>query len=55
MGTAELAVLLQFQTVLHGPLVLGRRVVPLFTVCTGQGYDISHEYTPCIHGAHDQD
>jgi hypothetical protein len=43
MGPAELAVLFHLQSILHGPLVLGRRVIPLFTIRTGQGNDISHD------------
>ena len=43
MGSAKLAVLLHLQPVLHGPIVLGRRIIPLLTVRTGQGNDISHD------------
>jgi hypothetical protein len=55
MGTAELAVLFHLQPILHGPFVLGRRVITLFTVCASQCNNISHDQTPCFNGAHDQD
>ena len=56
MGPAELAVFFHLQPILHGPFILGRRVVPLLTVRTGQGNDISHDKPTFLHnGAHDQD
>ena len=55
MGSAELAVFLHLQPILHGPFVLGRRIIPLFTVRTGQGYNIPHDKPPSTNGAHDQD
>jgi hypothetical protein len=55
MGPAELAVFLHFQPILHGPFVFRRRIIPLFTVRTGQGNNISHDKPPYINGAHDQD
>ena len=55
MGSAELAVFLHLQTILHGPFVLGRRIIPLLAIRTGQGNNISHDKPPSINGAHDQD
>ena len=43
MRAAEFAVLLQFQPVLHGSLVLGGGVVPLLATGTRQSNDISHK------------
>jgi hypothetical protein len=39
---AKLAIFLHLQPVLHGSLILGRRVIPLFAVCAGQRNNISH-------------
>jgi hypothetical protein len=55
MGPAELAEFLHLQPILHGPFVLGRRVISLFTLRTGQDNDISHDKPPNLNGAHDQD
>ena len=44
MGPAELAVFFQFQAILHGPLVLCRRVISLLAFCASQRNDISHDY-----------
>ena len=35
MGLAKLAIFLQFETILHRSLVLGRRIVALFTFRAG--------------------
>ena len=42
MPPAKLAVFFHFQTVLHGPLVFRRVVVPAFAFRAGQGNDVSH-------------
>ena len=42
LRTAELAILFQFEPVLHGSLVFSRRIVALLTLSTGQGDDRSH-------------
>ena len=55
MGPAELAVFFHLQPILHGPFVFRRRIIPLFTVRTSQGNDISHNKPPYLNGAHDQD
>ena len=44
VGPAELAVFFQFQAILHGPLVLGRRIVSLLAIRAGQRNDISHDH-----------
>ena len=49
MGPAELAVFFHLQPILHGPFILGRRVVPLLAVRTGQGNDISHDKPTFLH------
>ena len=51
---AEFAVLLQFQPVLHGSLVLGFGIVSLLATGACQSYDISHKDL-LSDGAHDQD
>jgi len=56
MGSAELAVFFHLQPILHGPFVLGRRIIPLLTVRAGQRNDIPHDKTALhLNGAHDQD
>jgi len=45
MGPAEFAVFFHLQPILHGPFVLGRRIIPLFAIRASQSYDISHYYT----------
>jgi hypothetical protein len=55
MGPAELAIFLHLQPILHGPLVLGRCIIPLLAVRTGQDNDISHDNHLASNGAHDQD
>jgi hypothetical protein len=56
MGPAEFAVFLHLQPILHGPFILGRRIIPLFAFRTGQCNNISHDkITLTSDGAHDQD
>jgi hypothetical protein len=54
MTAAEFAVLLQFQPVLHGSLVLCFGIVSLLTTGACQGYDAAHKDL-LSDGAHDQD
>jgi hypothetical protein len=42
MTPAKLAVFFHFQTVLHGPLVFCRRIIPLLAFRTSQYNIISH-------------
>jgi hypothetical protein len=54
MTAAEFAVLLQFQPVLHGSLVLGFGIVSLLATGARQGDDVPHKDL-LSDGAHDQD
>ena len=42
MCLAELAILLEFKAVLHGPLVFRGGIVPLLAIGAGQRNDVSH-------------
>jgi hypothetical protein len=43
MGPAEFAIFFHLQPILHGPFVLGRRIIPLFAIRASQYNDISHD------------
>ena len=42
MGPTELTEFFQFESTLHGSLILCSRVIFLLTLCTSQGNNISH-------------
>ena len=43
VGATKLAVLFQFQTILHRPFVLGRGIIPLLAFRACKGDDTSHD------------
>ena len=53
MSPAKLAILLHFQTVLHGTLVFCRRIIFLLAFRASQNNIVAHK-SPST-GAHDQD
>ncbi len=44
MRSTKFTVFHQLKAILHGSLVLRGRIISLFTICTGQSYNISHNY-----------
>jgi hypothetical protein len=44
MGSAELAEFFQFQSALHGSLILCSCIILLLTFCTSQDNNISHNF-----------
>jgi hypothetical protein len=44
VAAAEFTILFQFKPILRGPFVLGRRVISLLALSTGQRNNASHEF-----------